>query len=189
MTLKACIDYIRSDYYRITGRKNDCLLKMWAKTILDTGFHFLFWFRLAKCDNFLIMGGGRIFSRLIGTINHICIERVTNIGYGFRIVHGGPVVINASAVIGNNVDIYQFCSIGSQFFTAAEIQDDVFISPNVCIVEHVRIGKGATIGAGSVVVKDVADGATVAGNPAKTISNKTPGRLILNKWNLDWNKA
>lgn len=64
MTLKACIDYIRSDYYRITGRKNDCLLKMWAKTILDTGFHFLFWFRLAKCDNFLIMGGVGYFPAL-----------------------------------------------------------------------------------------------------------------------------
>ena len=42
-----------------------------------------------------------------------------------------------------------------------------YIGPSVCIVEDVTIGNGVTIGAGAVVVKDIEDGCTVAGNPAK----------------------
>lgn len=58
-------------------------------------------------------GAGRLFSRWINVRHKISIERDTEIGYGFRIVHGGPVVINCSAVIGDNVDLYQFSTIGS----------------------------------------------------------------------------
>ena len=57
MSYKDCVEYIRSDYYRISGRKGDSLLRMWSKGILDGGFRFLFWFRLAKCKN-KILGGG-----------------------------------------------------------------------------------------------------------------------------------
>lgn len=58
---------------------------------------------------------------------------------------------------------------------------------SVCIVEDVTIGDGVTIGAGSVVVKDVEAGVTVAGNPAHVISKKEPGRLIFHKWNRSMN--
>ena len=97
-------------------------------------------------------------------------------------MHGGPVVVNASAVIGDNVDLYQFTTIGSMTLHAAHIGNDVYIGPSVCIVENVTIGDGVTIGAGAVVVKDVEPGATVAGNPAHVISRKEPGRLIFRKW-------
>ena len=97
-------------------------------------------------------------------------------------------MINASAVIGDNVDIYQYTTIGSSLFHAAQIGNNVYIGPSVCIVEDVKIGDGATIGAGAVVVKDVDAGATVAGNPAKVISNKEPDRLVWRCWNREWNK-
>lgn len=57
MTIKEAKDYIRSDYYRITGRSNASLLRMWMAGILDVGFRFLFWWRLSKCNNKLV--GGR----------------------------------------------------------------------------------------------------------------------------------
>ena len=88
-------------------------------------------------------------------------------------------MINASAVIGDNVDIYQYTTIGSSLFHAAQIGNNVYIGPSVCIVEDVKIGDGATIGAGTVVVKDVDAGATVAGNPAKVISHKEPWSFSL----------
>lgn len=188
MTYKECLDYIRSDYYRIRGKNNYCILRMWLTTMMDEGFHFLFWYRLSKCNNILLGGVGRILYRRIGSKLRISIQRSTKIGYGFLIAHGGPVVINASAVIGDNVDIYQYTTIGSSFFHAAQIGNNVYIGPSVCIVEDVKIGDGATIGAGTVVVKDVDAGTTVAGNPAKVISHKEPGRLVWRCWNREWNK-
>lgn len=119
----------------------------------------------------------------------IDIDRNTVIGYGFNIMHGGPVVINSSAKIGDNVNIGQYSTIGSLYYNAAEVGNEVYIGPSVCIVENVIIGDGVTIGAGAVVVKDVEVGDTVAGNPAKTISHKEPGRLIWHKWNREWNKV
>ena len=92
------------------------------------------------------------------------------------------MVINASSIIGNNVDIYQYVTIGSMTMNAAKIGDNVYIGPSVCIVENVNIGDNATIGAGAVVVKDVPKDSTVAGNPAKVISMKTPARFIWRKW-------
>jgi hexapeptide transferase family protein len=84
--------------------------------------------------------------------------------------------------------VYQYSTIGSSWFNGATIGDNVYIGPSVCIVENVKIGNGVTIGAGAVVVKDVEEGCTVAGNPAKVISHKEPGRLVWRKWNREWNK-
>ncbi|MBU3599661.1 acyltransferase [Polynucleobacter sp. 30F-ANTBAC] len=49
------------------------------------------------------------------------------------------------------------------------IEDDVWIGSNVTIVDGVRIGRGAVIGAGSVVTKDVESYSIYAGVPAKKI--------------------
>ena len=56
MTIKEAKDYIRSDYYRITGRRDASILRMWMAGILDVGFRFLFWWRLSKCNNKLVGG-------------------------------------------------------------------------------------------------------------------------------------
>ncbi len=180
MKFKECIQYIRSDYYRITGNRSS-IAKMWLYTFMDVGFRFMFWFRLAQWSS-VYSFIPKITYRLVGQRHHIDIERCTQIGYGFRILHGGPLVINSSAIIGNNVNICQNTTIGSLHHKAAHIGNSVYIGPSVCIVENVNIGDNATIGAGAVVVKDVPKDSTVAGNPAKVISMKTPARFIWRKW-------
>lgn len=52
-----------------------------------------------------------------------------------------------------------------------EIGKDVWIGANTVLLPEVKIGDGAVIGAGSIVVKDVASKTVVAGNPARKISD------------------
>lgn len=49
------------------------------------------------------------------------------------------------------------------------IGDNVMIGANTTILSGIQIGDGATVGAGTVVSKDVASGTFVAGNPMRVI--------------------
>ena len=113
----------------------------------------------------------------------IQIPRTAKIGYGLYIGHGVGIVINPNTVIGNNVNLSQFLTIGSNKGTPAVIGDNVYIGPSVCIVEDVKIGNNVTIGAGSVVTKDVPENATVAGVPVKVLNYNTTGRFVNRRWN------
>jgi acetyltransferase-like isoleucine patch superfamily enzyme len=50
------------------------------------------------------------------------------------------------------------------------IEDDVWIGFNATILKGVRVGQGAIINPGAVVIEDVAAGTTVSGNPARPIN-------------------
>ena len=66
----------------------------------------------------------------------------------------------------------------------------MYIGPNVCVVENVKIGDNVTIGAGSVVTKDIPSNATAVGNYAKVINYNNPGKYIDNIfhfWKCDGN--
>lgn len=118
--------------------------------------------------------------------NTIKLSPRTKIGYGLYIGHGGSIVVNPTAIIGNNVNISQFVTIGSNYNKAARIGDFTYIGPNVCIVEDVIIGSNVTIGAGSVVTKDIPDNATACGNYAKVINFDNPGRYTKNNRWIDF---
>jgi putative colanic acid biosynthesis acetyltransferase WcaB len=98
------------------------------------------------------------------------------VGAGLRLFHGMGLVINDKTVIGSNVVLRHNTTIGLKetlpFGTRASpmIGDNVDIGANVVILGPIKVGKGARIGAGAVVVKDVPDGATVVGNPARVVA-------------------
>lgn len=52
------------------------------------------------------------------------------------------------------------------------IEDDVLIGANAVVIEGCRVGKGAVVAAGAVVVSDVAPNTVVAGVPAKVLKDK-----------------
>lgn len=172
-------NYIKSDLYRYYGKSG---FFTFAKAYLRNGI-----FRL-QCALRLCNGKG--VSRIVGNVLYrlnrtkktIQISPNTKIGYGLYIGHGGGIVINPTAVIGNNCNLSQFTTIGSNEGKAATIGDNVYVGPNVCIVEDVKIGDNATIGAGSVVTKNIPENATAVGNYAKVINYNNPGRFIKNRW-------
>jgi UDP-2-acetamido-3-amino-2,3-dideoxy-glucuronate N-acetyltransferase len=54
-------------------------------------------------------------------------------------------------------------------FVGVVVEDGASVGANATLLPGIRIGKGAMVGAGAVVTKDVPDFAVVAGNPAKVI--------------------
>ena len=172
-------DYVRSDLKRYYGKTDmSTFLKAYLR---NRTFRFQYALRMCQTQG-LSRYWGLLLWRLNRTKKTIQILRNTKIGYGLYIGHGGPVVVHPTTVIGNNCNLSQFVTIGSNEEHAAVIGDNVYIGPNVCIVEDVKIGNNVTIGAGSVVTKDIPDNATAAGNYAKVLSYKDPGRYIKNRW-------
>ncbi|GHV08415.1 serine acetyltransferase [Spirochaetia bacterium] len=174
-------EYIKSDYVRYGGKPK--LLKILINVLFGRNhcFVFSFWLRLCSTKNiFYILA--RIMHKKYVRKYGLQIYPRTQIGYGLYIGHGIGIVISSSAKIGDNCNLSQFTTIGSNHNKAAVIGDNVYIGPSVCIVEDVIIGNNVTIGAGSVVVKDVPENATVAGVPAKILNYNNAGRYVNNRW-------
>ena len=172
--MKDVINLIRSDYYRYKGgEKSIPFYKLLAYLFFGRNhcFNYSFWLRLSHKKSILFPLAKFMHLRLS---KKYCLDipPACKIGYGLYLGHGICMVINSGTIIGNNVNLSQFLNIGTNHSTPAVIGDNVYIGPNVCIVEDVKIGNNSCIGAGAVVVKDVPENATVAGVPAKIISYK-----------------
>lgn len=110
------------------------------------------------------------------------IPRNAKIGYGLYIGHGGPIVVNPTAVIGDNVNLSQFTTIGFNYGKAATIGNNVYIGPSVCIIKDVIIGSESKIGAGSVVTKNVDSNSVYVGVPAKKVKTIEFNDLVARKY-------
>lgn len=176
------LEYIQSDCFRYIGRCDYIsILRLYR---YSSTFRWQVAFRMCKGDRIVKFLGGILWKFNLSK-NRIQIPKQTSIGYGLYIGHGGPVIINPTTIIGNNCNLSQFCTIGSNDENAATIGDNVYIGPNVCIVENVVIGDNVTIGAGSVVTKSIPENATAAGNYAKVLNYNGPGRYIKLRWSVE----
>lgn len=95
---------------------------------------------------------------------------------GLSIAHVGPIIINSGAKIGQNCRIHVGVNIGTEAGKKAEapiIGNNVYIGPGAKLFGKIKIGNNIAIGANAVVNKEfLEDGITIAGVPAKKISNK-----------------
>jgi serine O-acetyltransferase len=181
MTEYSVKELIKADLYRYYGQYSLALL---CKNMLNAnrGFRYSFWLRLCNSQNRLIRVIAKLMHRRLSTRYQIQIPPHTKIGPGLYLGHGTAIIVNEAAVIGKNCNLSHFVTIGSNSGKSAIIGDNVYIGPNSCIIEQVHIGDEATIGAGAVVIKDVPAAVTVAGNPAKQISTKQPGRFVTHRF-------
>ena len=124
---------------------------------------------------------GRMISQFSRFLTGIEIHPAVKIWKNFFIDHGLGVVCGETAEIGNNVTIYHGVTLGG--ISPAEnsqkqinvkrhptVSDDVIIGSGAHILGPITIGKGARIGANTVILKDVPEYATMVGNPAKNLS-------------------
>ena len=98
------------------------------------------------------------------------------IGKGFFIDHGNGVIIGETAVIGDNVTLYQGVTLGG---TGKEhgkrhptVGNNVMISAGAKVLGSFKIGDNSKIGAGSVVLNEVPPGSTVVGVPGRVVKRK-----------------
>ncbi len=117
--------------------------------------------------------------RLVETATGISFNKYVQIGPGLRIHHFGNIFIHQAARIGANCTLRQGVTIGNRQEGGAVpvIEDDVELGAYAQVLGDIRIGRGARIGALSVVLKDVPAGATAVGIPARIIEGETILRL------------
>ena len=97
--------------------------------------------------------------------------------FNFTVLDEAPVSIGDNCFIGPNVSIYTAChstdpaerNSRREWAEPVTIGDSVWIGGSVTILPGVHIGNNVTIGAGSVVTKDIPDGSVAVGNPCRVI--------------------
>ena len=116
---------------------------------------------------------GRFLSQAARFLTGIEIHPGAKIGRRLFIDHGVGVVIGETAIVGDDVTLYQGVTLGG---TGKEhgkrhptIEDSVVVGGGAKILGNITVGKNCRIGAGSVVLRSVPEDSTVVGVPGHII--------------------
>ena len=118
----------------------------------------------------------RFISFIMRILTGIEIHPGAEIGERFFIDHGEGVVIGETTIIGNDVLIYQQVTLGGTGKDKGKrhptLLDGVIVGAGAKVLGNITLGKHVRVGAGSVVVDDVPDYATVVGVPGRIVKQK-----------------
>ncbi len=146
------------------------------------GIRVLFWYRIAHFMAFhrLYTIAG-FLSQHAAKVTGISISPEAKIGKRVFIDHGIGVVIGATAMIEDDVTILHDVTLGVRRAVEGRrhpyVKKGAFIGANAQLLGTITIGAFSKVGAGAIVLNNVADKTTVVGNPARTV-NKLPAKVI-----------
>ena len=123
---------------------------------------------------------GRLVSHMGRFLTGIEIHPAARIGKRFFVDHGMGVVVGETAEIGDDVTLYHDVTLGGvspavdsenqrEQKRHPTLSDGVIVGSGAQILGPITVGKGARVGANSVVTKDVPEAVTVVGVPARAI--------------------
>jgi serine O-acetyltransferase len=145
------------------------------------GFHALLWYRVA---HWLWQRGWRLAARLLSHLGRVLtgieIHPGARIGRRLFIDHGMGVVIGETAEIGDDCTLYHGVTLGGRAPRRGEfgqkrhptLGHGVIVGSGAQVLGPFRVGNGARIGAGAVVINEVPDGVTMVGPPARAVPRR-----------------
>ncbi len=169
------ISYIKEEIAVI--RERDPAIKSSIEVLLYPSFKAILHYRLAhryyvKKKYFR----ARYISQRAVRKTGIEIHPGATIGKGLFIDHGSGVIIGETAVLGDNITLYQGVTLGGtgkeQGKRHPTLEDNVMVSAGAKVIGSFTVGKNSKIGAGSVVVKEVPPNCTVVGVPGRIIKRE-----------------
>jgi serine O-acetyltransferase len=115
----------------------------------------------------------RILSQLARFLTGVDIHPGAQLGRRLFIDHATGVVVGETAVVGNDVTVYQGVTLGGTGKQHGKrhptVCDGVFIGNNANLLGNITVGENSRVGAGSVVLTDVPPNSTVVGVPAHIV--------------------
>lgn len=159
-----------------------------ALEVLTTypGLHAVLFHRLSSlCWNLGLKWLARIVSHFARWVTGIEIHPGARIGRRFFIDHGMGVVIGETAEIGDDCTLYHGVTLGGTSWNKGKrhptLGNNVVIGAGAKVLGPLTVSDNSRIGSNSVVVKDVAEGATMVGIPANAVGsdeyNRANGRF------------
>lgn len=156
----------------VAFQRDPAIKTKWELLFNYPGIWAVMWHRLAHAlyvRNFKLLG--RFVAGVAQFFCMVDIHPAATIGRRLFIDHAMGVVIGETAVIGDDVTIYQQVTLGGVELTKVKrhptLEDGVVVGAGAKVLGNITIGKNAKIGANSVVVKDVPAGSTAVGIPAR----------------------
>src|SRR5579863_4016114 len=139
-----------------------------------SGLHAVWFYRVNHWlwnRGFLLLG--RWLSQVARFLTGIEIHPGAKIGRRLFIDHGVGVVIGETAVVGEDVTLYQGVTLGSTGKELGKrhptIEDNVVVGGGAKILGNITVGKNCRIGAGWVILRNVPEDSTVVGVPGHII--------------------
>ncbi|WP_160122318.1 serine O-acetyltransferase [Rhodovarius lipocyclicus] len=155
-------------------RERDPARPTWFEVIFSyPGVHAVLWHRLAhRLHQWGLPGAARFTSHFARFLTGIEIHPAAQVGRRLFIDHGMGVVVGGTAIIGDDVTIYQGVTLGGLSLKPGKRHPDVLdgavIGAGAHVLGPITVGRQARVGANAVVVEDVPEGVTVVGIPARS---------------------